>query len=258
MTDVFEVTVLDEVFELQESPGIEYRVMLSTGDPGGGTGDVVGPSSSTDGRAAEFDGTTGKLLREAPLTGAGGRPRLDGDGTWADSLIPATIARDSEVTAAVTAHAAAADPHGDRAYTDTGLASKVSTSRTVSAGSGLTGGGDLSADRTLAADFGTGAGKVVEGNDSRLSDARTPTAHAASHGDGGTDEIAIAQSQVTGLTSDLALKAPLASPALTGTPTAPTAPPGTDSTQIATTAFVLANAPSSSSGFSTTFMLMGA
>ena len=75
MTDVFEVTVLDEVFELQESPGIEYRVMLSTGDPGGGTGDVVGLSSSTDGRAAEFDGTTGKLLREAPLTGAGGRPR---------------------------------------------------------------------------------------------------------------------------------------------------------------------------------------
>ena len=82
-------------------------------------------------------------------------------------------------------------------------------------------------------------------------------AHAASHGDGGTDEITVAQSQVTGLAADLAGKAPLASPALTGTPTAPTAPPGTDSTQIATTAFVLANAPSSS-GFSTTFMLMGA
>jgi hypothetical protein len=51
-------------------------------------------------------------------------------------------------------------------------------------------------------------------------------------------------SDVTGLAADLAGKAPLASPALTGTPTAPTAPPGTDSTQIATTAFVLANAPS--------------
>ncbi len=38
----------------------------------------------------------------------------------------------------------------------------------------------------------------------------------------------------------LALKAPLASPALTGTPTAPTATAGTDSTQIATTAFVAA------------------
>lgn len=35
-------------------------------------------------------------------------------------------------------------------------------------------------------------------------------------------------------------KAPLASPALTGTPTAPTAAPGTDTTQIATTAFTQA------------------
>jgi microcystin-dependent protein len=38
--------------------------------------------------------------------------------------------------------------------------------------------------------------------------------------------------------SDLALKAPLASPALTGTPTAPTATAATNTTQIATTAFV--------------------
>jgi hypothetical protein len=37
-------------------------------------------------------------------------------------------------------------------------------------------------------------------------------------------------------------RAPLASPALTGTPTAPTATAGTNTTQIATTAFVLANA----------------
>jgi predicted secreted acid phosphatase len=49
---------------------------------------------------------------------------------------------------------------------------------------------------------------------------------------------AIAQSKISGLTSDLALKAPLASPALTGTPTAPTATAGTNTTQVATTAFV--------------------
>lgn len=41
-----------------------------------------------------------------------------------------------------------------------------------------------------------------------------------------------------GVYAQLALKAPLASPALTGTPTAPTAPAGTSSTQIATTAYV--------------------
>ena len=50
--------------------------------------------------------------------------------------------------------------------------------------------------------------------------------------------------QILSFATDLAAKAPLASPTLTGVPTAPTAPPGTDSTQIATTAFVLANAPS--------------
>ena len=46
--------------------------------------------------------------------------------------------------------------------------------------------------------------------------------------------------QVTGLQTALDAKAPLASPALSGTPTAPTATAGTNTTQIATTAFVAA------------------
>jgi hypothetical protein len=55
------------------------------------------------------------------------------------------------------------------------------------------------------------------------------------------NEIAAAlgndSSFATTITNALALKAPLASPALTGTPTAPTATAGTNTTQIATTAF---------------------
>lgn len=47
-----------------------------------------------------------------------------------------------------------------------------------------------------------------------------------------------AQSDVTNLTTDLAAKAPLASPALTGSPTAPTQVAGTSDTTIATTRFV--------------------
>lgn len=43
----------------------------------------------------------------------------------------------------------------------------------------------------------------------------------------------------TTMTNALATKAPLASPALTGTPTAPTAVDGTNTTQISTTAFVV-------------------
>ena len=53
-----------------------------------------------------------------------------------------------------------------------------------------------------------------------------------------SSSAAIAQADITNLTTDLAAKAPLASPALTGTPTAPTASAGTNTTQIATTAFV--------------------
>ena len=52
--------------------------------------------------------------------------------------------------------------------------------------------------------------------------------------------LAITESDIFGLTTDLSAKAPLASPALTGTPTAPTATGGTNTTQIATTAFVAA------------------
>ena len=54
---------------------------------------------------------------------------------------------------------------------------------------------------------GTTAGTYAAGNDTRLSDARTPLAHAASHGSAGSDPITIAQSQVTGLALDLAAKA---------------------------------------------------
>lgn len=45
---------------------------------------------------------------------------------------------------------------------------------------------------TLACIMGTTAGTCCAGNDSRLSDARTPTAHATSHKHGGSDEIATA------------------------------------------------------------------
>lgn len=55
--------------------------------------------------------------------------------------------------------------------------------------------------------------------------------------------LPIAESSVTNLVTDLGLKAPLANPTFTGVPAAPTATAGTNTTQIATTAFVLANAP---------------
>lgn len=60
----------------------------------------------------------------------------------------------------------------------TDLAGKVPTTRTLTAGTGLTGGGDLSANRTFTVSYGTTAGTACQGNDARLSDARTPTGAA--------------------------------------------------------------------------------
>lgn len=65
-----------------------------------------------------------------------------------------------------------------------------------------------------------------------------PSAHASSHASAGSDPVTLAESQVTNLVTDLAAKAPLASPALTGNPTAPTQTAGDNSTKLATTAFV--------------------
>ncbi len=86
----------------------------------------------------------------------------------------------------------------------TDLAAKAPTARLISTTAPLTGGGDLSADRTLAISDATTAAKgavqlatsaqttaglAVQASDTRLSDARTPTAHKTSHQSGGSDEI---------------------------------------------------------------------
>lgn len=46
--------------------------------------------------------------------------------------------------------------------------SAVPTSRTLTASTGLTGGGDLSANRSFAVSYGSGSGTAVQGNDARV------------------------------------------------------------------------------------------
>ena len=77
------------------------------------------------------------------------------------------------------------------------LDGKVPAARTITAGTGLTGGGDLAADRTLTVTYGSTAGTAAQGNDPRLSDARVPTGHAPSHAAGGADELALSAAQIT-------------------------------------------------------------
>lgn len=55
--------------------------------------------------------------------------------------------------------------------------------------------------------LGAGATQAVSGTDARLSDARTPVAHAASHAAAGADAVTITEGQVTNLLADLGAKA---------------------------------------------------
>jgi len=141
---------------------------------GSGTGDVVGPASSTDSVVALYDGTTGKLLKNGTLT-------------------EAAIATDSEV-------AAGYQPLDSDLTAVAGLASNGLVART---GSGTVSARTITGDSEISVTNGDG----VSGN---------PTLAIGS---------AIAR---------------LASPALTGNPTAPTATAGDNDTSIATTAFVSA------------------
>ena len=139
--------------------------------------------------------------------------------------------------------------------------------RSISTTSPLTGGGDLSADRTFAIPAATAGVNgyatsvqitkldgIAVGATANQSDAfllaranhtgtqawstltSTPTTLA---GYGIADGITAALAASTYETiANVALKAPLASPTFTGTPAGPTAAPGTNTTQIASTAFV--------------------
>jgi hypothetical protein len=66
--------------------------------------------------------------------------------------------------------------------TQTALNGKASTSTTITAGTGLTGGGDLSANRTISANFGVASGTIAQGNDSRITGAEQTTNKGAANG----------------------------------------------------------------------------
>lgn len=80
--------------------------------------------------------------------------------------------------------------------------------RLINTGIGLSGGGDLTIDRTISVLFGNTSGTAVSGNDPRLSDARTPLAHKSTHSIGGSDVLypsdigAVSVSSVSTLTGN--------------------------------------------------------
>jgi hypothetical protein len=181
-----------------------------------------------------------------------------GDGIENDITIPTNVALavDSAAAALVSENAAAAD----LVLTN---ADVVTTGNNVTAAQLLE--WEAEAERLTANSYATEAEDVFVNTYSSDGDGTftaTPTTeysalHWAAKASVGTVAIDISITDVGGyytgteaetalqeVGADLALKANLASPALTGTPTAPTATIGTNTTQLATTAFVLANSSS--------------
>ena len=107
------------------------NIGAGTGGGGGGSGDVVGPASATDDRIAAFDSTTGKLIKQGSVTATAVASHL-GSTSNPHSVTAAQAGADPAGTAssAVSAHAGATDPHGDRAYAD-GLAGNYQPLATV-------------------------------------------------------------------------------------------------------------------------------
>ncbi len=95
------------------------------------------------------------------------------DAVDADVAAVESVAGSASGTVASDLAAHVADSTGVHGIADTSVL--VTTARTITAGTGLTGGGTLAADRTLTVAYGTDAGTAAQGNDARLSDTRTPT-----------------------------------------------------------------------------------
>lgn len=167
------------------------------GDPGvdGADSTVAGPTGPTGPTGAT--GSTG-------ATGAAGAP-------GADSTVPGPTG-----ATGATGSTGAAGPGLPVGGTTGQLPFKASgTDYDVTWGDPPTAAAQLTAIKTvdgagsgLDADLldGLHAAAFALTGDTRLSDARTPVVHAASHGSGGSDVLTLAQSQVTGLVTDLAGK----------------------------------------------------
>lgn len=175
------------------------------------------------------DDGSGTATSIAAIAGDGSFVTLTGDQTVtgnktfsASPLVPTASPGDNTTKAASTAFVQAAmvaASVGDGSITNTKLADMpAATIKGNNTGSSAT-----PADLTMAqvkTMLALAKGDVGLGNVDNTSDANKPVSTATQ--------------------SALDLKAPLASPALTGTPTVPTAAQGTNTTQIASTAYVIA------------------
>ncbi|MFH5211437.1 hypothetical protein ACHIPZ_25015 [Antrihabitans sp. NCIMB 15449] len=206
--------------EDEGSVGLVDLTLVAPVTPAGGQPTIVGPpgrgivSISVDGTALVFDMTTGlDETVEVPALASAAADAATASaaaGSATSSASSASSSASVATTKAAEAAASAAEAAGyvggvadgaittpkivDDAVTSPKVSAAIRVSlgkadtavqptRTVSAGTGLSGGGDLSADRSFAVAYGTAAGTAAEGNDSRITGA-VPNTRTVSAGTG--------------------------------------------------------------------------
>lgn len=108
---------------------------------------AAGAASSTDNAIARFDGTTGKIIQNSAVTIDDTTGNITTSGTFDGRDVSADAAT-------LTSHVAnVSNPHS----TTAAQLGAVPTSRTISTTAPITGGGDLSSNRTLAIPAATGS-----------------------------------------------------------------------------------------------------
>jgi hypothetical protein len=228
--------------------GSAQNAVLNFSIPAGassGSGDVVGPASATSGALAVYSGTTGKLIANGPSLGVGASgsvpTRADADARY--QAIDAGLTSLAGLSTVGLYYLSAAD-----VWSPVTIGTNLTfTGGTLSATGGGGGSGDVvgpasSTDNQIALFNGT-TGKLLKTGAlvSTFAPLSGPTftgVPAAPTATAGTNTAQLATTAF--VTAAAALKANIASPAFTGTPTAPTATAGTNTTQLATTAFVAA------------------
>lgn len=201
---------LGAIAQLGGGPPAAHAASHATGGTDVITPTAIGAAAVTHSHGAiTSDGKVGVVSGLPLVTGAGGAVTVGefgsasgtvcqgNDARLSNSRTPTTHASShatagadaiapSDIGAAAASHAHGNITSGGQIGTTSGLPVMTSTSGLLVAGA-----------------FGTASGTVCQGNDSRLSDSRTPNTHASSHGSGGSDAVTLAISQVTNLQTSL-------------------------------------------------------
>lgn len=126
ITDKRPTSIVESIKDILRRLDILERVGGSSSS-GGGSGDVVGDTSSADGDIAVFNGTTGKIIKDGGYTIPQVLDRSNHTGTQTASTISdfdAEVSNNTDVSANTTHRGSTGNPHntqaGDISITDTG------------------------------------------------------------------------------------------------------------------------------------------